>query len=75
MPGLALPGAVVTWFVTCFRSYDRETLAVHFTWCNRPGPVGGAVRVVVAPLSPFDAGPHCGSLTAYRGETAEPLAA
>jgi hypothetical protein len=35
-----------------------------------PGPV----RVVEAPLSSFDAGLHCGSLTAYRGETAEPLA-
>lgn len=37
-------------------SYDRQTLAIHFTWRNRPDPVDGAVREAEAALAPFVSG-------------------
>jgi alditol oxidase len=39
-------------------SYDRETLAIHFTWRNRPDQVSAALTEVEAALAPFDARPH-----------------
>ena len=44
-------------------SYDRETLALHFTWRNQPDLVSAAVTEVEAVLAPFDARPHWGKLT------------
>jgi xylitol oxidase len=44
-------------------SYDRETLALHFTWRNDPAEVAAAVTEVEAALAPFDARPHWGKLT------------
>jgi xylitol oxidase len=44
-------------------SYDRETLALHFTWRNQPDQVSAAVTEVEAALAPFDARPHWGKLT------------
>jgi xylitol oxidase len=44
-------------------SYDRETLALHFTWCNHPDRVSAAVTEVEAALAPFGARPHWGKLT------------
>jgi xylitol oxidase len=44
-------------------SYDRETLAIHFTWRNRPGQVNAAVREVEAALAPFGARPHWGKVS------------
>jgi len=44
-------------------SYDRQTLAIHFTWRNRPRPVDGAVREVEAALAPFAARPHWGKVS------------
>jgi xylitol oxidase len=44
-------------------SYDRETLAIHFTWRNDPDQVSAAVTEVEAALAPFGARPHWGKLT------------
>jgi alditol oxidase len=44
-------------------SYDRETLAIHFTWRNRPDLVSAAVTEVEAALAPFGARPHWGKVT------------
>jgi len=44
-------------------SYGRETLAIHFTWRNRPDQVDAAVAAVEAALAPFDARPHWGKVT------------
>jgi len=43
-------------------SHDRETLALHFTWYNRPDEVDAAVREVEAALEPFAARPHWGKV-------------
>jgi xylitol oxidase len=43
-------------------SYDRETLALHFTWLNRPDEVDAVVREVEAALEPFAARPHWGKV-------------
>ena len=43
-------------------SYQRETLAVHFTWANRPAEVDVAVREIETVLEPFAARPHWGKL-------------
>ncbi|HVT71328.1 MAG TPA: FAD-binding protein, partial [Trebonia sp.] len=44
-------------------SYERETLALHFTWRNRPAEVDAAVREVEAVLEPFAARPHWGKVS------------
>ena len=54
-------------------SYDRETLAIHFTWRNRPGPVDGAVREVEAALAPFGARPHWGKVSHIKADELERL--
>jgi xylitol oxidase len=53
-------------------SYLRETLALHFTWANRPAEVDAAVREVEAALEPFAARPHWGKVNhASPGRLAE----
>lgn len=42
---------------------DRPTVALHFTWRNRPAEVDAAVREVEAALAPFDARPHWGKVS------------
>jgi len=54
-------------------SYDRDTLAIHFTWRNRPGPVDAAVREVEAALAPFGARPHWGKVSHVQGGQLELL--
>ena len=44
-------------------SHGRDTLAVHFTWHNRPDAVDAAVREVEAALEPFAARPHWGKVS------------
>jgi xylitol oxidase len=44
-------------------SYARQTLALHFTWYNRPDEVDAAVRVIEAALAPFAARPHWGKVS------------
>jgi xylitol oxidase len=53
-------------------SYDRPTLAIHFTWRNCPGPVDGAVREVEAALAPFGARPHWGKVSHLGAGELEP---
>jgi alditol oxidase len=54
-------------------SYDRETLAIHFTWRNRPGQVDAAVREVEAALAPFGARPHWGKVSHVQAGQVELL--
>ena len=44
-------------------SYTRPTLALHFTWRNRPDEVDAAAREVEAALEPFAARPHWGKVS------------
>jgi xylitol oxidase len=43
-------------------SYDRDTLALHFTWRNRPDQVDAVLKHVEAALEPFAARPHWGKV-------------
>jgi len=54
-------------------SYDRETLAIHFTWRNRPDQVNAAVPEVEAALAPFGARPHWGKLSHVQAGQLEQL--
>ena len=51
-------------------SYDRDTVAIHFTWRNRPDQVSAVLAKVEAALAPFGARPHWGKLS--RIEAGEP---
>jgi xylitol oxidase len=44
-------------------SYQRETIALHFTWLNRPAEVDAAVAQVEQALAPFEARPHWGKVS------------
>jgi xylitol oxidase len=44
-------------------AYDRDTLAIHFTWRNAPDLVDAAVPLVEAALEPFGARPHWGKVS------------
>jgi alditol oxidase len=44
-------------------SYGRETMAIHFTWRNRPAEVDAVVREVEEALEPFAARPHWGKVS------------
>jgi xylitol oxidase len=44
-------------------SYGRETIAIHFTWRNRPEPVNAVLRDVEEALEPFAARPHWGKVS------------
>ena len=44
-------------------SYQRDTLAIHFTWRNRPDQVDAVLPEVEAALAPFDARPHWGKVS------------
>jgi len=44
-------------------AYDRDTLAIHFTWRNAPGPVDAVLPHVEAALAPFGARPHWGKVS------------
>jgi xylitol oxidase len=44
-------------------AYDRQTLAIHFTWRKLPEQVDAAVGDVEAALAPFDARPHWGKVS------------
>ena len=49
-------------------SYDRETLAIHFTWRKLPDQVDAAVREVEAALAPFAARPHWGKVSQVQAQ-------
>jgi xylitol oxidase len=44
-------------------AHARDTLALHFTWHNRPADVDAAVREVEEALEPFAARPHWGKVS------------
>jgi xylitol oxidase len=44
-------------------SYQRETLAIHFTWRNSPDQVNAVLRDVEEALEPFAARPHWGKVS------------
>ena len=48
-------------------SYGRATLAIHFTWRNRPAEVDAVLREVEAALAPFAARPHWGKVSHVTG--------
>jgi xylitol oxidase len=49
-------------------SYGRETMAIHFTWRNRPGEVEGVLWEVEAALEPFAARPHWGKVSHVQAD-------
>ena len=54
-------------------SYDRETLAIHFTWRKLPDEVDAAVRRVESALAPFGARPPWGKVSHLPAGQLEPL--
>ena len=54
-------------------SYERETIALHFTWLNRPAEVDAAVTQVEEALAPFEARPHWGKVSHVTAERAAEL--
>jgi xylitol oxidase len=53
--------------------YERDTVAVHFTWEREPDAVRRALVAVEAALAPFAARPHWGKLFLAEAETIAPL--
>lgn len=43
-------------------AYERDSVAIHFTWRRRPDAVAGAIARIEAVLAPFHARPHWGKL-------------
>jgi alditol oxidase len=54
-------------------SYQRETIAIHFTWQNRPAEVDAAVTRVEEVLAPFEARPHWGKVSHVTAERVREL--
>ncbi|HEU5334271.1 MAG TPA: FAD-binding protein [Actinocrinis sp.] len=53
-------------------SYGRETMAIHFTWRNRPDEVDAVLQDVEAALEPFAPRPHWGKVSHVQaGQVAE----
>lgn len=46
-------------------AYGRDTLAIHFTWRNRPGAVAAVLPSIEAALAPFVPRPHWGKWHAF----------
>lgn len=50
-------------------AYQRDVLAIHFTWRNDNAGVAAVLPSIEAALAPFDARPHWGKAFAMDGET------
>jgi len=50
-------------------SYQRPTLAIHFTWKNEPEAVNALLPDIESALAPFDARPHWGKVNRVDGAT------
>lgn len=48
-------------------AYQRDALAIHFTWRNDPAGVLAVLPIIEAALAPFDARPHWGKAFAMSG--------
>jgi xylitol oxidase len=46
-------------------AYARDTLAIHFTWRNLPGPVAAVLPAIEEALAAFDPRPHWGKWHAF----------
>ncbi len=53
--------------------YERESVAIHFTWKREPAAVRAALVEVEAALAPFAARPHWGKLFVAEADTIGPL--
>ncbi len=54
-------------------AYERDTMALHFTWRREPEAVRAAVAALEAALTPYGARPHWGKAMAARADTVAPL--
>ena len=52
-------------------AYEREVVALHFTWKNRADDVRALLPAIEAALAPFDARPHWGK---FHGMSADAVA-
>lgn len=50
-------------------AYERDTVALHFTWRREPEAVQAAVAALEAALTPYGARPHWGKAMAARAGT------
>lgn len=50
-------------------AFDRDVLAIHFTWRNDTAGVNAVLPSVEAALAPFDVRPHWGKAFTMPGET------
>lgn len=50
-------------------AYQRDVLAIHFTWRNDNAGVAAVLPAIEAALAPFDARPHWGKAFTMPGET------
>ncbi|MCS5716857.1 FAD-binding protein [Herbiconiux sp. CPCC 205763] len=53
-------------------AYQRESLAIHFTWRNEPAEVHALLPEIEAVLAPFDARPHWGKWFAMGADEIVP---
>jgi xylitol oxidase len=49
-------------------AYDRDTLAIHFTWLPHPDAVAALLPAIESALAPFDARPHWGKWHRFTAE-------
>jgi xylitol oxidase len=49
-------------------AYDRETLAIHFTWLPHPDAVAALLPAIESALEPFGARPHWGKWHRFDAE-------
>jgi alditol oxidase len=54
-------------------SYQRDTVAIHFTWVLDPGAVGPVVAAIEAELTPLGARPHWGKVFSVPPQTVRAL--
>lgn len=49
-------------------AYERDVVAIHFTWFDRPAEVGAVIPRIEEALAPFAARPHWGKVHAFDAE-------
>jgi alditol oxidase len=49
-------------------SYERDVVAIHFTWKDLPAEVGAVIPRIEQALAPFGARPHWGKVHAFDAE-------
>lgn len=56
------------WMSPC---YQQDSIAIHFTWKQHPGPVHNLIGMIERELEPFGARPHWGKLFHMEAGTLE----